>query len=131
MNEIAPKEQRQFIRIAFHAGVELHVPGHQFLVQLVDVSLKGALVQCDADHTFALQGRCKLKLPMAEDGDGIVMVGRIAHLQSKQIGIEITDIDVTSLTRLRRLIELNCGDSRLMHREIGQLFGPRQAAEAK
>ena len=60
---------------------------------------------------------------MAQDGEGIVMAGRIAHLKGALIGIECTDIDITSLTRLRRLIELNSGDPSLMHREIRHLFG--------
>lgn len=116
------KNLRQYIRIPFNAEVQLQVPDACLQVQLVDIALKGALLQCDADHTFKLQGKCRLLLPMADDGDGIVMSGHIAHLQNNLIGIECSDIDVLSLTRLRRLIELNCGDSRLMHREIRQLF---------
>jgi hypothetical protein len=119
------KDLRQFIRIPFSADVRLQVPEHTFTVQLVDIALKGALVQCKTDHAFTLQGKCRLLLPMAENGDGIVMVGHIAHLQNDLVGIECSDIDVTSLTRLRRLIELNCGDANLMHRDIRHLFGQK------
>jgi hypothetical protein len=37
--------------------------------------------------------------------------------------MECSDIDLASLTRLRRLMELNSGDPALMHRELRQLFG--------
>ncbi len=117
-----PHEQRQFIRIPFSADVRLQVPQHTFTVQLVDIALKGALVQCQSTHVFKLQEKCRLLLPMTDSGDGIAMVGHIAHLQSDLVGIACTDIDVTSLTRLRRLIELNCGDPMLMHRELAHLF---------
>lgn len=119
------KQLRQYIRIPFSAPVELQLPEQTFQVHLVDIALKGALVQCTSDHTFKLQGKCRLVLPMADDGDGIVMDGHIIHLQSDLIGIECSDIDVTSLTRLRRLIQLNCGDTSLMDREIRHLFGPK------
>jgi hypothetical protein len=116
-------DQRQFVRIPFQADVQLQVFGQAFTVQLVDIALKGALLQCDADYPFALQENCRLLLPMAHDGDGIAMVGRIVHLQDRHIGMECSDIDLASLTRLRRLMELNSGDPALMHRELRQLFG--------
>jgi len=115
--------QRQFVRIPFQADVLLQVFGQGFTVQLVDIALKGALLQCDAAYPFALQENCRLLLPMTQDGDGIAMVGRVVHLEGGHIGMECTDIDLASLTRLRRLIELNSGDPALMHRELRQLFG--------
>jgi len=114
---------RKFVRIPFDADVELRLQDKSIKVQLVDISIKGALVQSEGGETFQLHEKCRLKLPMAQDGEGIVMAGRIAHLKGALIGIECTDIDITSLTRLRRLIELNSGDPSLMHREIRHLFG--------
>lgn len=114
---------RKFVRIPFDADVLLKLQDKSIKVQLVDISIKGALVQDDGSETFQLDEKCRLKLPMAQDGEGIVMAGRIAHLKGPLIGIECTEIDVTSLTRLRRLIELNSGDPSLMNREIRHLFG--------
>lgn len=113
---------RKFIRIAFKAPVQLVVKDMPYSVTLVDIALKGALVQCDPDAHFTLRDPCRLQLPMAHDGQGIVMTGQIAHIEGDVLGIECLDIDVTSLTRLRRLMELNCGDTSLMHREIQTLF---------
>jgi hypothetical protein len=47
----------------------------------------------------------------------------VAHLEGQHIGIECQDIDLASLTHLRRLVELNTGDSELMDRELSHLFG--------
>jgi hypothetical protein len=113
---------RHFVRIPFHADVQLELHDQTYHVQLLDIALKGALLQCDAVPAFALRDSCRLLLPMADDGAGIVMRGSIAHLNGAHIGIECTDIDLASLTRLRRLIELNSGDPELMHRELRQLF---------
>ena len=117
------KGLRQYVRIPFEADVLLKIQDHTFKVRLLDISLRGALLECEADACFQLHANCRLKLPMASDGGGIVMAGRIVHLDGPQIGFECHDIDVASLTRLRRLIELNSGDADLMHREIRQLFG--------
>jgi hypothetical protein len=51
------------------------------------------------------------------------MAGMVVHLDGHHIGIECQNIDLTSLTRLRRLIELNTGDTALMDRELSHLFG--------
>ena len=116
------KNLRHYVRIPFGADVLLKIQDQTVKVQLLDIALKGALLQYDGEARFQLQDACRLKLPMASDGAGIVMAGRIAHLEGPLIGFECQDIDISSLTRLRRLIELNSGDAELMHREIRQLF---------
>lgn len=111
---------RHYSRIPFAAEVQLHLRGQMIRVQLVDIALKGALVQTDTVHALELHEPCRLVLPLA--GEGVVMAGRIVHLNGPHIGIECQDIDITSLTRLRRLLELNTGDAELMDRELSHLF---------
>lgn len=116
------KGLRRYARIPFDAPVQLQLRGTSINVQLIDIALKGALVQTDAVQTLVLHEKCRLVLPLADDGDGVVMTGRIVHLENRHVGIECQDIDITSLTRLRRLIELNTGDTELMDRELSRLF---------
>lgn len=115
------KGLRQYARIPFHADVLLHAHGERFKVQLVDIALKGALVQVDAPHTLALQDTCRLELPLA-GSEGVVMSGSIVHLEQQHVGIACHSMDLSSLTRLRRLIELNTGDTEMMDRELSHLF---------
>jgi len=124
MNHLTPiKGLRQYARIPFHADVLLHVRDGSIKVHLIDIALKGALVQTDAPHALALQDTCRLELPLADSGEGVVMSGKIVHLEQQHIGIACQSMDLTSLTRLRRLIELNTGDTELMDRELSHLFG--------
>ena len=116
------KSLRQFVRIPFAADVRVKLKDESFTVQLIDISLKGALVECKTADKFSLRDPCRLLLPMAEDGEGIVMAGHVVHLKGQLVGVECSGIDVLSLTRLRRVIELNSGDPSLMHREIAHLF---------
>lgn len=123
MKSTAIKGLRHFARIPFKADVLLHLHDRTLTVQLIDIALKGALVKTETAQTLALHDKCRLELPLADDGDGVVMSGQIVHLDQQHIGMECQDIDLTSLTRLRRLIELNTGDTELMDRELSTLFG--------
>ena len=113
---------RQFVRIPFSADVQLRLSDRTVKVHLVDIALKGALVHSDAAQTLALNDTCSLRLPLADDGEGLTMSGKVVHLEAPLIGIECLNIDVISLTRLRRLIELNSGDPALMDRDLARLF---------
>lgn len=123
MNSPAVKGQRQFIRIPFSAQVRLWLDEQCLEVRLVDIALKGALVHADTSSAVALHDPCRLELFLAPGNEGIVMTGRIAHIDAPHLGIECQDIDVTSLTRLRRLLALNLGDADLMDRQLSRLFG--------
>jgi hypothetical protein len=121
------KGLRQYARIPFFAQVLLHLQGTSLKVHLLDIALKGALVQTqtpnDTQQPLVLHQKCRLELPLADDGAGVVMSGSIVHLDQQHVGIACENIDLTSLTRLRRLIELNTGDTELMDRELSHLFG--------
>jgi hypothetical protein len=121
------KSLRHFSRVAFDAAVQLQLHDRTISVQLIDIALKGALVKTATLQALVPMESCRLVLPLTEGGESIVMAGRIIHLEHQNVGIECQDIDVASLTQLRRLIELNTGDGDLMKRELSQLFAKREA----
>ena len=45
----------------------------------------------------------------------------IAHRENDELGLNCKDIDVDSITHLRRLVELNLGDPELLERELSAL----------
>jgi len=116
------KGLRNFSRIPFDAEAQLHLHDETISVRLVDIAFKGALVQTEVQQVLGLEEKCRLELPLTDGGEGLVMAGKIVHLEDRHVGIECQDIDVISLTRLRRLIELNIGDVELMNRELKHLF---------
>jgi hypothetical protein len=63
-----------------------------------------------------------LVLPLADGDEAIEMNGKVAHLEGDHLGMACADIDLQSLTNLRRLLALNTGDAELMDRELAQLF---------
>ena len=119
------KNLRHFSRVPFGAEVLLQLHDRTLTVQLIDIALKGALVQTDTLQPLVLQEKCRLELPLADGSESIVMEGRIVHLEDRHIGIECREIDVDSLISLRRLLELNAGNAEQMTRELSLLFARR------
>ena len=113
---------RHFSRVPFDATVQLVVQEKTLQVQLIDIALKGALVETEQAQALALQAPCRLILPLTNGDDSIVMTGCVVHLEGHHVGIKCLQIDIDHLTRLRRLIELNTGDAELVDRELSMLF---------
>lgn len=114
-------QRRHFSRIAFECEASFRCDGMSLPCQLQDLSLKGALIRLDAPP--ACKDRpCELRLDLGEDAT-VVMRGHVAHTEGPRLGIFCEDIDLDSITHLRRLIELNLGDSSLLERELAALIG--------
>jgi len=123
----ASKEvHRQFSRVPFSATVSLHLDAKTLQVHLLDIALKGALVQTDQPEDLQLEQPCRLLVPLTGGGQAIEMNGRIAHLEGRRVGVRCEHIELASLTLLRRLLELNTGDADRMDRELSQLFAGGQ-----
>ncbi|MDT8387394.1 MAG: FHA domain-containing protein [Thiogranum sp.] len=116
----AAVQQRQFSRIPFDVAATLRGSQQQWDTSLIDISLHGALVkvpadfQCETDQVFQLSVHL-------EGGPDITMEVSAAHHEHEQLGLRCRDIDVDSITLLRRLVEMNLGDPQLLERELQAL----------
>ncbi|MCP1443342.1 hypothetical protein J3D54_002474 [Pseudomonas sp. GGS8] len=114
-------DRRRFKRIAFSAQTELSQDGQRWPVQLLDLSLKGMLIQRpepwqgDPSKPFAADIHLN---PETE----IRMDVRLAHNDYDQLGFVCLHIGLDSIEHLRRLIELNLGDPDELDRELGALI---------
>ncbi len=117
-------ERRRFSRIAFHRPAELDVGVGRVTCEVVDVSLKGALVEVPV--SFRTHGGEKCSLAIRLDvGDAVIrMEGEIAHREGALVGVRCVEIDLDSISHLRRLVELNLGDDEVLHRELSALVRP-------
>lgn len=114
------REQRQFSRIPFDVSATLRRQQQQWETCLIDISLHGALVKVPADFQCDNDEAMQLTVHL-EGGPDIHMDVLVAHQERKQIGLRCRDIDVDSITCLRRLVELNLGDPELLERELSAL----------
>ena len=130
MNDENQAEARHFSRIPFHANVTLsfHLHEEKQVARLLDISLKGALVETLQPIANAFKGKiCSMELPLGT-AEHIVMEGSVVHQDGRLLGIECQHIDVDSMSNLRRLIELNTGDAMLLERELAEVLRIGHAA---
>ncbi|MCH7475838.1 MAG: PilZ domain-containing protein [Gemmatimonadetes bacterium] len=95
--------------------------GRRFRTQLIDISLKGALVDRPADFEAETDRPAHLDVDLGAPGAVISMDCEIAHLTADRVGLRCVTIDLDSIAHLRRLIELNSGDPKLVERELSSL----------
>ncbi len=116
------QDRRRFARIPFRAVVTTRSRDQEREVELLDISLKGALISrpagCEAEVGDELEFELRL-----EEGTVIRMAMRVAHHRPDRIGLSCESIDIDSVTHLRRLVEINLGDADQVKRELGALIG--------
>lgn len=118
-------EPRHFSRIPFHADVQLHfhLVKEVQMANLLDISLKGALVETSQSIPRVFKGKvCRMLLSLSSGGEHITMEGKVVHQEGRLMGIECQHIDLDSMTNLRRLVELNMGDEKLLERELAEML---------
>ena len=112
-----PEEQRRFTRVPFDAKAVLDKDGREWPCDLIDLSLKGALIHKPTMWSGQAGEDYQLTLMLNEDVS-IRMDVSVAHVEDDHVGLYCKDIDLDSITHLRRLVELNLGDAGLLEREL-------------
>ena len=114
------RNQRQFSRVQFAAPVRLIGADGSTTVQLLNLSLKGALVSRPPD--WAIEPGMLLALELAlVDNEYIRVNAKVAHSGADRVGLFWEQIDLDSLTHLRRLVQLNLGDAAQLDRELAAM----------
>ena len=114
-------DHRAFWRAPFHAVVKLTDATGTWTGELLDISLKGALLEMSSDWPGVLGAKCQLQLDLGE-GVAIQMRATVAHLEGARMGLRCDNLELDSITHLRRLVELNAGDPNLLERELPALL---------
>jgi hypothetical protein len=113
-------ERRNFWRAVFHSPVRLTTHDGQAFAQLLDISLKGALLETGNVWHGKPGEECRLSLELAPDAT-ITMWTKVMHVDGANVGLRCESIDLDSVTHLRRLVELNSGDPAILDREFASL----------
>lgn len=114
-------DRRHFWRAHFHSLVQIVMHGQVSEAELFDISLKGALINVPAAWPGKSGDACQLRLRLSGDAT-ISMHATITHIAGRRVGLHCDNIDLDSVTHLRRLVELNAGDPELLERELSALL---------
>lgn len=110
-------EKRNFHRIFYNADVTLTAESNTLPCKLVDISLKGCLLKFDSPWTGDLESIYTLNLQLSDELT-INMQVSVAHVIGNEAGFKCEHIDIESISQLRRLVELNLGDSDILERDL-------------
>lgn len=115
-------ERRRFQRIDFDAPTELCQGDRCWPVNLLDISLKGLLIERPANWNADLSQDFEAVIHLNEKRSVVRMQVELRHEEPERLGFLCLYIDIDSMTHLHRLVELNLADSTEMMRELRQLI---------
>ncbi|HMW17082.1 MAG TPA: PilZ domain-containing protein [Accumulibacter sp.] len=115
-------DRRHHTRIAFASPAFLLANAEEIPVRLLDISLKGALVELPPGTALRRGTATLLRIDLGQDDQQIRIEASIAHLEDQLAGIACQTMDIDSATLLRRLVELNLGNPDLVDRELSALI---------
>ncbi len=114
-------DRRRFKRIAFDAKTELSQGEYIWPVKLIDLSLKGLLIEKPEPWLGNPEWHFLVEVHLTDEV-AIKMDVQLTHDDHGQLGFVCKHISLESIERLRRLIELNLGDPEELERELGALI---------
>lgn len=114
-------QRRHFSRVAFAAPADLTTDEATHACKVLDLSLKGALLQVLSPGALQSGHAARLSLPLSEATAPVVMDGSLVACTAELAHFRCEAIDLDSVTHLRRLVELNAGDATLLDRELAAL----------
>ena len=120
-NLVAIKNRRQFTRVLFSIPAKVEIDNITYPVSIHDISLNGALVTT-MESQHPLKGKLGvLNFFLSDNVSEVTMDVAVVHIEDNETGLQCNAIDIDSISRLRRLIELNLGDSNQLNKELNQL----------
>lgn len=115
------ENRRLFTRVLFSIKAELTIGDDTYPVSIHDISLNGALVTAVKSES-SLKGELgTLSFSLSDNESQVTMHVAVVHDHDDETGLQCNAIDIDSVTHLRRLIELNLGDSEQLNKELSQL----------
>ena len=117
-------QRRHLTRIPFDVDFRITDNAKQVVYhgKVIDLSLKGALIERPQDLTVVADMPLVLDLILGADDVRIQMQTRVAHVHAQSIGVVCEHIDLDSMTHLCRLLELNLGSHALLERELSEML---------
>lgn len=110
-------DKRHFHRIFYKADATLNDQNTTWPCEIVDLSLKGCLLRFEAPWQEDTGKLYTLTLNLSEE-IAIKMALSVSHADNSSVGFKCENIDLESISNLRRLVELNLGDSQLLERNL-------------
>lgn len=120
--EMDKTEKRRFQRFSFDADAILRRNGQEWTSKLLDICLNGILLITPEGWEASLHDSFEIEIIFANSESLIYATVSLAHSEKGRVGFKVDNIDLDSISHLRRLVELNLGNSDLLDRELAHLI---------
>ncbi len=117
------QDRRRFSRVSFERPAMFTIAGATCMAEVVDLSLRGALLSIPPGFRADEGAGCALEIRLDGAEAVIQLQGEVVHRAGTRVGVRCASIDLESVAHLRRMVELNLGDEELLHRELAALIG--------
>lgn len=103
-------DNRYYSRISFVADAEVFVDGKRYTAEMLDLSLRGTLLDLESVDVFDIGMSYPLKIHLPSSGTTIRFDAELVHRNGNYAGFRFQSLDVDTMTHLRKMLDLNTGD---------------------
>lgn len=111
-------EKRYFSRINFTANSLVEFNDKVYEGELLDISLKGALLRFHDTVPLKTHDRCEIRINLHASDITLVFDAALTHIHQKNMGFKFLGEDVDTMTHLRNLLSHNVGDYDKITKEL-------------
>ncbi len=103
-------EKRYFSRIKFKANSQIEFNDKDYEAELLDLSLRGALLNFKEQIPVKMNDCCTLIIYLHSSDIKLIFDAELVHIHENNLGFKFISEDVGTMTHLRNLVSLNVGD---------------------
>ncbi len=111
-------EKRYFKRVDFQAEVQIICGENILHGDLLDISLKGALIRIHEPGILQVGRQAAIRIYLSTSDITLTAEVDVVHQRGEDYGFKLFKIDAESIGHLRRLLELNLGSSETVASEL-------------
>jgi hypothetical protein len=111
-------EKRRFRRIECLENCSVSGQKGLFSVKLLDISLKGALIEFEGEVPLEDGEAASVCLQLSNSDVKLTFETQVVHHHGRLAGVKFMEMDLDTMIHLRGLMEARTMDPELLHKEI-------------
>ena len=112
------EDKRKFHRVPFQCQSQIKCGDRTYAAELLDISMKGALMLVRDFPQWEMGHICHLDIKLVGSDIHLQFEAELAHHEDSHYGFIFLSEEIDTFTHLRRLLELNLGDSQIIDHEL-------------
>ncbi|GLR02499.1 cyclic diguanosine monophosphate-binding protein [Vibrio hyugaensis] len=114
-------ERRRFSRIIYQVSALVEQSDLALQATIQDLSLHGLLLRAENANSLESSLPVEVAFSFAQSEQVMQLTADIISVANNEIRLKIINIDIDSISQLKRFIELNVGNNELLNRELEYL----------